>query len=221
MKNESLFFSGNYEKWNNYTWLCNNVVWKKYNWNLSDCLAWGTAMYWLVGDSRHHFFKGIFCFRNFFVECDYMKVTDHFQCLFVFFSKTPTSYWSGAYSEPSQISRMELFLKITNDFQPLTIFAENSVLDDWRASECASVYLQKVGWSPIIAIFNFLLPTFYLGMFTNFFFSSDLLSCIFGCFCYWIVLIQESAPTFPISTSFEFKKKRSKTLLQFLGVVKT
>ena len=47
-------------------------------------------------------------------------------------------FWSsGAYSEHSRISKMRLFEKIVNGFQPLTIFAKNSTLDVWLASECA------------------------------------------------------------------------------------
>ena len=34
-----------------------------------------------------------------------------------------------AYSEPCQTSKIELFAKIVNGFQPLTIFAKSSVLD--------------------------------------------------------------------------------------------
>ena len=41
---------------------------------------------------------------------------------------------SGAYSEPYQTSKMELFAKIVNDFQPLTIFAKSSVVDVWQGS---------------------------------------------------------------------------------------
>ena len=37
-----------------------------------------------------------------------------------------------AYSEYSQISKMELFTKIVNGFQPLTIFAKRYILDAWH-----------------------------------------------------------------------------------------
>ena len=40
-----------------------------------------------------------------------------------------------AYLEPSQTSKMDLFAKIVNRFQPLTIFAESSMLDVWQSSE--------------------------------------------------------------------------------------
>ena len=36
---------------------------------------------------------------------------------------------SEVYSEPNQTSEMELSAKIVNGFQPLTIFAESSILD--------------------------------------------------------------------------------------------
>ena len=39
-----------------------------------------------------------------------------------------------AFSEPSQTSKMELFEKIVNDFQFLTIFPKSFLLDLWLAS---------------------------------------------------------------------------------------
>ena len=42
------------------------------------------------------------------------------------------------YSEPNQTSKMELLVKLINGFQPLTNFAESSVLHIWLGSECAS-----------------------------------------------------------------------------------
>ena len=44
--------------------------------------------------------------------------------------------YTEAYSEPKQTSKMDLLKKIINDWQPLTIFAKNSILDirlgfDW------------------------------------------------------------------------------------------
>ena len=44
---------------------------------------------------------------------------------------------SEAYSEPYQLSKMERFAKIINGFQPLTIFAKQSILDVWQDSEYA------------------------------------------------------------------------------------
>ena len=38
---------------------------------------------------------------------------------------------SDVYSEPSQRSKMEPFIKINNGFQPLTILAKSSILDVW------------------------------------------------------------------------------------------
>ena len=39
-----------------------------------------------------------------------------------------------AYSEPSRISKMELFTKIVNGFQPLIIFSKSFILDVWLGS---------------------------------------------------------------------------------------
>ena len=36
---------------------------------------------------------------------------------------------SEAYSVPCQTSKLELFAKIVNNFQPLTIFEESSILN--------------------------------------------------------------------------------------------
>ena len=36
---------------------------------------------------------------------------------------------SEEYSEPCQLSKIQLYAKIVNGFEPLTIFAQNSVLD--------------------------------------------------------------------------------------------
>ena len=50
---------------------------------------------------------------------------------------------SEAYSEPSQTSKIELFEKVVNGFQPLTIFEKSSILDVWQGSEYASGNNQK------------------------------------------------------------------------------
>ena len=42
------------------------------------------------------------------------------------------------YSEASQTSKMELFGKILNDFQPLTIFTKIFILDVWKSPEYIS-----------------------------------------------------------------------------------
>ena len=42
------------------------------------------------------------------------------------------------YLEPRQISKMELFEKLVNGFQLLTIFIKSSILDVWQGSEYAS-----------------------------------------------------------------------------------
>ena len=46
---------------------------------------------------------------------------------------------SEATSEPSRTPKMEPFLKMFNDFQPLNILAKHSILDVWLGSEYASV----------------------------------------------------------------------------------
>ena len=43
-----------------------------------------------------------------------------------------------AYSEPSQPSKLERFVKLVIGLQPLTIFAKRSILDVWPNSEYAS-----------------------------------------------------------------------------------
>ena len=53
------------------------------------------------------------------------------------------AYWffigpEEAHSEHSQISKMKLFEKIVSGFQPLTIFAKNSILDVRLDSKSAS-----------------------------------------------------------------------------------
>ena len=44
---------------------------------------------------------------------------------------------SEAYLEPSQASKMELFVKIVNGFEPLAIFAKSPILDVLLGSETA------------------------------------------------------------------------------------
>ena len=39
------------------------------------------------------------------------------------------------YWEPCQTSKMEVFAKIVNRLQPLTIFGESSILDFWQGSK--------------------------------------------------------------------------------------
>ena len=48
-------------------------------------------------------------------------------------------FYSGAYSKSYQVSKMELFMKIVNRFQLLTIFAKSSILYVWLGFEYASV----------------------------------------------------------------------------------
>ena len=42
-----------------------------------------------------------------------------------------------AYSQPSQTSKMEVFTKIVNGFQPFTVFIKSSILDIWLGYEYA------------------------------------------------------------------------------------
>ena len=44
---------------------------------------------------------------------------------------------SGAYSEPRQISKMQLFAKIVTDRKPLILFLKTFILDVWQDSEYA------------------------------------------------------------------------------------
>ena len=43
------------------------------------------------------------------------------------------------YSEPCETSKMERFVKIVNNFKPLTIFGKRSILDIWEDCEYAYV----------------------------------------------------------------------------------
>ena len=47
-------------------------------------------------------------------------------------------YWTEAYSEPCQTSKMDLFAKIFDEWKQLTIFEKSSILDVWSGSEYAS-----------------------------------------------------------------------------------
>ena len=55
-------------------------------------------------------------------------------------SDQPTS---EAWSEPSRTSKMELFAKIVNGFQLLTIFAKNSISEVCVDSEYASMIVAE------------------------------------------------------------------------------
>ena len=48
---------------------------------------------------------------------------------------------SGVYLEPCQTSKWELFTKLVNHFQPLTISTKSFIEDVWQGSECATVDL--------------------------------------------------------------------------------
>ena len=58
-------------------------------------------------------------------------------CIFWDFLMQIFQYSIEAYPEPSKTSKMELFVKIVNDFYPLTIFAKSFILDIWLGSVCA------------------------------------------------------------------------------------
>ena len=45
------------------------------------------------------------------------------------------------HSEPSQTSKMEIYAKIVNGRELLTIFAKSFILDVWLGSEYVSVYI--------------------------------------------------------------------------------
>ena len=48
------------------------------------------------------------------------------------------TFKAEAYLEPSQTSKMELFMKTVNDFQLLTNYAKSFVLDVWLGSQYTS-----------------------------------------------------------------------------------
>ena len=55
------------------------------------------------------------------------------------FSKKFILHSAEAYSEPYQMSEIELFSKIVNSIHSLTAFAKNSVLVVWECSEYAAI----------------------------------------------------------------------------------
>ena len=48
-----------------------------------------------------------------------------------------------SHSEPSQTSKVELFVKIVNGSKSLIVFARSSILDDWFGSEYACFVRKK------------------------------------------------------------------------------
>ena len=50
------------------------------------------------------------------------------------------SYIPEIYSEPSQTSKMKCFAKIVSGFEPLTIFAKQSIWDVWTVSQHAPAF---------------------------------------------------------------------------------
>ena len=52
-----------------------------------------------------------------------------------------SNHTSEAYLKPSRTSEMELFAKIVNGFQPLTIFAKSSTLGVQLGAEYASIHI--------------------------------------------------------------------------------
>ena len=56
----------------------------------------------------------------------------------LFFGSKQNEYDSEAYSEHCQTFKMELFEKIIEEFEPLTIFEKRSILNFWEGSEYAS-----------------------------------------------------------------------------------
>ena len=58
------------------------------------------------------------------------------------------NYYTGAYSDLRQISKLKLFAKSVNGFQRLNVIAKSSISDVWMSSECAFVtYCILVTWS--------------------------------------------------------------------------
>ena len=71
------------------------------------------------------------------------------------------------YSEPSQISKMNVLAKIVNGFQSLLIFPKSSILDVWLGSEYVSkLLLIKVLKLPFLCINWYKPSTFYRLFFT-------------------------------------------------------
>ena len=66
------------------------------------------------------------------------------------------------YSEPCQISEMELFAKIVHGFQSLFIFAKSSISDVWHGSE----YAPELALSA--KIMQYILQTLNLSIRKNF-----------------------------------------------------
>ena len=64
----------------------------------------------------------------------------HLICLILWF--TEQEHRKGAYLEPCQTSKTELFEKMINDWKLLTIFTKRFILDAWQGSECASAEYQ-------------------------------------------------------------------------------
>ena len=65
-----------------------------------------------------------------------------FCIFFIFYSGLQTRVVLEAYTEPSQISKMESFAETVDAFQALTIFEKSSILDISLGSEYASEYCQ-------------------------------------------------------------------------------
>ena len=73
-------------------------------------------------------------------------------------------FWPGiteAYTEPCQTSKF-FFAQIVNDFQPLTIFIKNSILDVWQCFEdtsevrqCFSTLFSKMQSVCVVINYNF------------------------------------------------------------------
>ena len=85
-------------------------------------------------------------FSHFFHQIHFFSV--FFHSVFIFPLKILCFIYivgliSKAYSEPCQTSKMGLFVKIVNDFMPLSIFAKFSVLYIWQDSEYSSGYYSR------------------------------------------------------------------------------
>ena len=65
------------------------------------------------------------------------------RCLFSLFSKTTWTN-SDAYSEPCQVSKVEVFVKIVYRFMSSIIFVKISILDAWMGFEYTSDVFEKL-----------------------------------------------------------------------------
>ena len=67
-----------------------------------------------------------------------------------------------AFLEPSQISKMELFVKIVNSIKPLTIFTKVLILDIRLGSKYNSVFGKYMGKKSIFFEYSIVTSSLYI-----------------------------------------------------------